>query len=64
MEEQHRILEQVAEWVDAGRVKTTLTEKLTPISREKLREAHGEAGVREDGGQAGAGRLALRAQKT
>jgi NADPH2:quinone reductase len=42
MEEQHRILKQVAEWVDAGRVKTTLTERLSPISAEKLREAHGK----------------------
>ncbi|MFL5348209.1 MAG: zinc-binding alcohol dehydrogenase family protein [Hyalangium sp.] len=40
MDEQHRILKQVAEWVDAGRVKTTLTEKLSPISAEKLRAAH------------------------
>lgn len=40
MEEQHRILEQVAGWVDTGRVKTTLTEKLSPISAATLRQAH------------------------
>jgi NADPH2:quinone reductase len=38
--EQHRILKQVAEWIDAGRLKTTLTEKLTPISAANLRAAH------------------------
>ncbi|WP_224240777.1 zinc-binding alcohol dehydrogenase family protein [Hyalangium gracile] len=40
MDEQHRILTQVAQWIDAGRVKTTLTEKLTPISAAQLRAAH------------------------
>ena len=37
---QHDILAQVAAWVDAGRVKTTLTERLTPINAENLRAAH------------------------
>lgn len=40
MEEQHRILKQVAEWLDAGKLKTTLTEKLSPISAANLRAAH------------------------
>jgi NADPH:quinone reductase-like Zn-dependent oxidoreductase len=40
MEEQHRILEQVAEWLDSGRLRTTLTEKLSPISAANLRAAH------------------------
>lgn len=40
MEEQHRILKQVADWLDAGKVKTTLTEKLTPISAANMRAAH------------------------
>jgi NADPH:quinone reductase-like Zn-dependent oxidoreductase len=40
MEEQHRILEQVAGWLDAGKLKTTLTEKLTPISAANMRAAH------------------------
>lgn len=40
MDEQHRILTQVAEWLDAGRLRTTLTEKLSPISASNLRSAH------------------------
>jgi zinc-binding alcohol dehydrogenase family protein len=40
MEEQHRILRQVADWLDAGKLKGTLTEKLTPISAANLRAAH------------------------
>lgn len=40
MEEQHRILAQVAAWVDAGKLKTTLTEKLSPINAANLRAAH------------------------
>ncbi len=40
MEEQHRGLKQVSEWLDAGKLKTTLTEKLTPISAANLRAAH------------------------
>jgi NADPH:quinone reductase len=40
MEEQHRILTQVAGWLDAGKLRTTLTEKLTPISAANLRAAH------------------------
>jgi NADPH2:quinone reductase len=40
MEEQHRILARVAGWVDAGKLKTTLTEKLSPINAANLRAAH------------------------
>ncbi|QRO00240.1 zinc-binding alcohol dehydrogenase family protein [Archangium violaceum] len=40
MEEQHRILNQVGQWMDSGRLKTTLTEKLSPISAANLRAAH------------------------
>jgi zinc-binding alcohol dehydrogenase family protein len=40
MEEQHRNLKQVAEWLDTGKLKATLTEKLTPISAANLRAAH------------------------
>ncbi|MDY7231432.1 zinc-binding alcohol dehydrogenase family protein [Hyalangium rubrum] len=40
MAEQHQILKQVSEWLDAGRLRTTLTEKLSPISAATLREAH------------------------
>ncbi|HEX8441654.1 zinc-binding alcohol dehydrogenase family protein [Archangium sp.] len=42
MDEQHRALKQVAEWLDAGRLRTTLTEKLSPISAANLRAAHGK----------------------
>jgi zinc-binding alcohol dehydrogenase family protein len=42
MDEQHRALKQVAEWLDAGRLRTTLTEKLSPISAANLRTAHGK----------------------
>ena len=40
MIEQHRALSRVADWVDAGRVRTTLREQLGPICGENLREAH------------------------
>ncbi len=42
MDEQHRALKQVAEWLDAGRLRTTLTEKLSPISAANLRAAHAQ----------------------
>ncbi len=40
MDTQHRILKQVAEWLDAGRLKSTVTETLSPISAANLRAAH------------------------
>ncbi|AXE38341.1 zinc-binding alcohol dehydrogenase family protein [Acidipropionibacterium virtanenii] len=40
MVEQHRLLNQVADLVDAGRLRATTTTALTPISPETLREAH------------------------
>jgi NADPH:quinone reductase-like Zn-dependent oxidoreductase len=40
MVEQHRLLCRVADWVDAGDVRTTLTEKLSPINAVNLRAAH------------------------
>lgn len=40
MIEQHRLLNMVADLVDQGRIHTTATMTLTPISPEKLREAH------------------------
>lgn len=40
MNEQHRILQRVADWIDQGRLKPTLTETLTPISAANLRLAH------------------------
>lgn len=40
MVEQHRLLCRVADLVDEGRIRTTMTRELTPISAETLREAH------------------------
>ena len=40
MIEQHKLLGQVAEWLDAGRLKGTLTETLSPINAANLRKAH------------------------
>ena len=40
MIEQHRLLTEVARLVDAGAVRTTLTEHLGPLSVDTLREAH------------------------
>ena len=37
---QHDLLERIAELVDAGRIRTTLTRTLTPIDAASLREAH------------------------
>lgn len=38
--EQHRILDEVADLVDAGRIRSTATTVLRPITAETLREAH------------------------
>lgn len=38
--QQHRLLDEVADLVDAGRLRTTLTTTLAPIDAEQLREAH------------------------
>lgn len=40
MVEQHRALSRVADWVDAGLVRSTLRERLGPIDAANLREAH------------------------
>ena len=40
MSEQHRLLDQVSEWLDAGKLRTTLRETLTPINAANLRKAH------------------------
>jgi NADPH:quinone reductase len=40
MVEQHNLLDRVAEMVDEGTIRTTLTRELGPISAETLREAH------------------------
>lgn len=38
--EQHRLLGRVADWVDAGEVRGTATERLSPINAANLRAAH------------------------
>jgi NADPH2:quinone reductase len=40
MIEQHKLLDQVADWLDAGRLKGTLKETLSPINAANLRKAH------------------------
>ena len=40
MVEQHKLLSWVAEEIDAGRIRTTLSEVLSPINARNLREAH------------------------
>ena len=41
MDAQHALLDEVARLVDAGQIRTTLTEKMTPINAANLRKAHG-----------------------
>ena len=38
--EQGKLLNEVARLVDAGRIRTTLTETLSPINAETLNKAH------------------------
>lgn len=40
MVEQHRLLGRVAAWVDAGEVRSTMTERLAPLNAQNLRAAH------------------------
>jgi hypothetical protein len=40
MNEQHRLLNTVAEWLDAGKLRGTMKEKLSPINGANLRKAH------------------------
>jgi zinc-binding alcohol dehydrogenase family protein len=40
MIEQHRLLNTVAEWIDSGRLRGTMREKLSPINAANLRKAH------------------------
>lgn len=42
MIEQHRLLNQIAAYVEQGRVKTTMTTRLTPIHAATLRQAHAQ----------------------
>lgn len=40
MIEQHKLLTQVGEWLDAGKLRGTLKETLSPINAANLRKAH------------------------
>lgn len=40
MVEQHKLLNEIAELIDSGKIQTTLTERLSPIDAEHLRTAH------------------------
>jgi zinc-binding alcohol dehydrogenase family protein len=40
MEEQRRLLDRVGAWVDEGRIRSTMTEHLSPLSAANLRKAH------------------------
>ena len=40
MLEQHKLLNHVAEWLDAGKLRSTLRETLSPINAANLRKAH------------------------
>jgi len=40
MDQQHRLLNEVADLVDAGVLRTTLTEEFGPITAANLRRAH------------------------
>ncbi|HET7363633.1 MAG TPA: zinc-binding alcohol dehydrogenase family protein [Burkholderiales bacterium] len=40
MLEQHKLLNQIAEWLDAGKLRSTLRETLSPINAANLRKAH------------------------
>ena len=42
MLEQHHLLNRVAEWIDAGKIKTSLSKTLSPINAENLRLAHAQ----------------------
>lgn len=42
MVEQHKLLNQIAQWIDAGRIKATANTVLSPINAENLRYAHAQ----------------------
>jgi zinc-binding alcohol dehydrogenase family protein len=41
-EAQHLLLTRVADWIDTGKLRHTLTRRLSPICAERLREAHAQ----------------------
>lgn len=40
MIEQHRLLTRIADWIDEGRIRSTISEVLSPINAANLRDAH------------------------
>jgi NADPH2:quinone reductase len=40
MIEQHKLLDHCADWLDAGKLRGTLTETFSPINAANLRKAH------------------------
>ncbi|GGA33797.1 zinc-binding alcohol dehydrogenase family protein [Paenibacillus physcomitrellae] len=40
MIEQHRLLDELADWIEQGRIQSTLTETISPINAANLRKAH------------------------
>jgi len=40
IQQQHELLNRVASLIDAGKLRTTITETLTPINASNLRAAH------------------------
>jgi NADPH2:quinone reductase len=42
MIEQHNLLNHVADWLDAGKLKGTLKQTLSPINAANLRKAHAQ----------------------
>ena len=40
MIEQHKLLNQVADWLDSGKLRGTLKQTLAPINAANLRKAH------------------------
>ena len=57
---QHRLLERVAELVEAGKIRTTVTTVLQPINAEQLREAHRLVETGRTHRQGGRGQLGAR----
>ena len=54
MIEQHRLLDEVADWLDSGKLRGTLKETLSPINAANLTQSAREARVRNHDRQAGA----------
>ncbi|MGI2327110.1 zinc-binding alcohol dehydrogenase family protein [Planococcus sp. YIM B11945] len=42
MVEQHHILDQLADWIDKGKIRTTMTERNAPINAANLEKAYGQ----------------------